>query len=92
MFLKELDKPENIIKCFHIVQHSFQNSGTTWEQHWTAERGSKDKSKTLPSLYSISLDKGSRQCGFATEVFSEQRGKQTYDNQASKYTCKGLVL
>jgi len=47
---------------------------------------------TIPSLCDISLDEGGRQCKLAAEVFSEQRGKLMYDNQASEYTCDSSVF
>jgi len=40
-----------------------------------SKRGSKDRNETLPSFYGISLNESGRQCEFAAEVFTEERGK-----------------
>ena len=69
MFPKESDKLKNIMKVFYIASLLEQHRGNLKQ---VPERRFKDRIETLPSLCGISLDKGSRQCGFATEAFSEQ--------------------
>jgi len=61
MFPKESDESENITKCFTLSSTPFgmleQYGGNVGQ---VPERRSKNRSKTLPSLCGISLDKGRR--------------------------------